>query len=294
MLHRIKKTIRQTQYAFNDLTHYGQNVIRMHWAKSCMNFGDGLNPILIEALTGASILNVSASYYKKEHLLAIGSVLDRATSNSIIWGSGFIAEQSVLLEKPKKIYAVRGPKTREKLISYGIDCPEIYGDPSLLMPYVYQPKKTIEKKYKVGIMPHIVDKDIAWLKHYANNNEIKIINIQNSNPLSVINDILQCEKIISSSLHGIIVSDAYNIPSLWVKFSNNITGGNFKFLDYFSSVKRKDKEPIFVDNSVTLGEIMQKFTPYEIDINIRSLLNCLPYELQKNKTVSNTIQKIDQ
>jgi pyruvyltransferase len=294
VLHRIKKSIRQTQYAFNDLTHYGQNVIRVHWSKSCMNFGDELNPILIEALTGKTILNIYAKYYQKEHLLAIGSVLDRATSNSIIWGSGFISEQSVLLEKPKKIYAVRGPETREKLIGFGIACPEIYGDPALLMPYVYQPKRNIDKKYKVGIIPHIVDKDNAWLKQYSNSDEIKIINLQNSNPLKVIDNILQCEKILSSSLHGIIVSDAYNVPSLWIKFSNNITGGNFKFLDYFLSVKRKDKEPIFVDNSVALREIMQRFSPYEIDINIRNLLNCLPYELQKNKTVYNTTQKLDQ
>jgi pyruvyltransferase len=283
VLYRIKKSIRQTQYAFNDLTHYGQNVIRVHWAKSYKNFGDKLNPILIKSLTGKSILNISARYYKREHLLAIGSILDKATSNSIIWGSGFISEQSDLLEKPKKIYAVRGPKTREKLIGFGIDCPEIYGDPALLMPYVYQPKKNIGKKYKVGIIPHIVDKDIAWLKQYSNSDEIKIINLQISNPLNVIDNILQCEKIVSSSLHGIIVSDAYNIPSLWIKFSNNITGGSFKFLDYLLSVKRTDRKPVFIDNSVTLREIMQKFTPYEIDINMGSLLNNLPYELKKIK-----------
>jgi pyruvyltransferase len=277
VLHRIKKTIRQSQYAFNDLIHFDKNVIRLDWYKGGRNFGDVLNPVLIEALTGKSILNVSARYYKSEHLLAIGSILDRATSNSIIWGSGFISKQSVLLEKPKKIYAVRGPKTREKLIGFGIDCPEIYGDPALLMPYVYQPKKTVEKKYKVGIMPHIVDKDNTWIKQYSNSNEIKIINLQNSNPLQVIDNILQCEKILSSALHGIIVSDAYNIPSLWVKFSNNIKGENFKFIDYFLSVKRKDKEPIFVDDSVTLKEVMQRYASYEIDINIKNLLNCLPY-----------------
>jgi len=281
MLHRIKKTIRQAQYSFNDLIHYDRDVIRLDWYRGDRNFGDVLNPLLIGALTGKSILNVSARYYKNEHLLAIGSILDRASSNSIIWGSGFISEQSVVLEKPKKIYAVRGPKTREKLLNSGIDCPENYGDPALLMPYVYQPKSNIDKKYKVGIIPHIVDKDVTWLKQYSNSDEIKIINLQNSNPLKVIDDILECEKIISSSLHGIIVSDTYNIPSLWVKFSNNVKGGDFKFIDYFLSVKRKDKEPIFIDKSATLKEIMQRFAPYEIDINIKNLLNCFPYELQK-------------
>lgn len=283
MLYRIKKTIRQTQYFFNDLIHQDKEVIRLDWYGGDMNFGDILNPILLKALTGKRILNVSARYYKSEHLLAIGSILDRATSNSIVWGSGFISEQSVYLEKPKKICAVRGPKTRDKLIGLGIDCPEIYGDPALLMPYVYQPKKTLDKKYKVGIVPHIVDKDITWLKQFSNNYDIKIINMQNPNPFEVIDSILECEKIISSSLHGIIVSDAYNIPSLWVKFSNNLQGGNFKFIDYFLSVKRQVKEPVLVDSSVTLNKIMQQFTLYEIDINIKKLLDCFPLKLSNNK-----------
>jgi pyruvyltransferase len=283
VLYRIKKSIRQTQYAFNDLTHKDEEVIRLDWYGGDQNFGDILNPVLLRALTGKSILNVSARYYQKEHLLAIGSILDRATSNSIVWGSGFISEQSVFLEKPKKIYAVRGPKTRDKLIGFGIDCPEIYGDPALLMPYVYQPKKTIDKKYKVGIIPHIVDKDIAWLKQFSSSDDIKIIDVQNPNPFKVIDSILECEKVISSSLHGIIVSDAYNIPSIWVQFSNNLQGGSFKFIDYFLSVKRQVKEPLLVDPSVTLNKVMQKFTLNDIDINIKKLLDCFPFKLSNNK-----------
>lgn len=283
MLYRIKKSIRQTQYAFNDLIHKDEKVIRLDWYGGDRNFGDILNPILLKALTGKSILNVSARYYQKEHLLAIGSILDRATSNSIVWGSGFISEQSVFLEKPKRIYAVRGPKTRDKLIDIGIDCPEIYGDPALLMPYVYQPKKNIDKKYKVGIIPHIVDKDNAWLKQFSSCDDIKIIDIQNPNPFKVIDSILECEKVISSSLHGIIVSDAYNIPSIWVKFSNNLQGGSFKFMDYFLSVKRQVKEPLLVDHSVTLKKVMQKFTLNDIDINIKKLLDCFPFKLSNNK-----------
>jgi pyruvyltransferase len=285
VLYRIKKSIRQTQYAFNDLTHKDEEVIRLDWYGGDQNFGDILNPVLLRALTGKSILNVSARYYQKEHLLAIGSILDRATSNSIVWGSGFISEQSVFLEKPKKIYAVRGPKTRDKLIGFGIDCPEIYGDPALLMPYVYQPKKTIDKKYKVGIIPHIVDKDIAWLKQFSSSDDIKIIDVQNPNPFKVIDSILECEKVISSSLHGIIVSDAYNIPSIWVKFSNNLQGGSFKFIDYFLSVKRQVKEPLLVDPSVTLNKVMQKFTLNDIDINIKKLLDCFPFKLSNNKLI---------
>ena len=47
-------------------------------------------------------------------------------------------------------------------------------------------------------------------------------------------------KIVSSSLHGLIVSDAYKIPNVWIQFYNNIRGDNTKFYDYFKSVNRKD------------------------------------------------------
>lgn len=62
--------------------------------------------------------------------------------NTEVWGAGIISENSLLKEKPSKVYAVRGPLTRQRLIKEGIDCPEIYGDPALLIPYYYRPKVT--------------------------------------------------------------------------------------------------------------------------------------------------------
>ncbi len=60
--------------------------------------------------------------------------------------------------------------------------------------------------------------------------DIWVIDIQ-GNWENVIDDINRCEFIASSSLHGIITADSYNIPSLWIKMSDKITGGNFKFQD---------------------------------------------------------------
>lgn len=52
---------------------------------------------------------------------------------------------------------------------------------------------------------------------------------------STIDDICKCDYILSTSLHGIIVAHAYNIPCIWIKKGYIHTDG-IKFNDYFSSV----------------------------------------------------------
>jgi len=56
--------------------------------------------------------------------------------------------------------------------------------------------------------------------------------------------ILSCEKILSSSLHGIILADAYGISSAWLR-SSTPKGLEFKFYDYFLSVNKVQKPQSF-------------------------------------------------
>ena len=50
------------------------------------------------------------------------------------------------------IRAVRGPLTREAILKEGGKCPEIYGDPAIIMPRLYTPK--IGAKHKAGLILH--------------------------------------------------------------------------------------------------------------------------------------------
>lgn len=50
-----------------------------------------------------------------------------------------------------------------------------------------------------------------------------------------ISELTSCRYVLSTSLHGIILSHAYGIPALWIKKGYIDTDG-FKFHDYFSSV----------------------------------------------------------
>lgn len=242
------------------------------------NFGDILNPIIANFYGSKEVVRISKrNCHKYEHYFMIGSILQRCTKHSIIWGSGILTSDSEFKEKPKKVLAVRGPLTRKKLLDMGVDCPEVYGDPALLLPELYPGKDPI-KKYKLGIVPHFRDKNNAWLKKYFSQNPaIKIVDIQNKNPLKVVDDILECEKIISSSLHGVIVGDAYNIPSVWVELSDRVEGKGFKFQDYFKSVGRTVEVPFQLSEFETLDEILSVFKPYTTNINLSDLKASFPY-----------------
>ena len=111
--------------------------------------------------------------------------------------------------------------------------PEVYGDPALLLPKLIP--NTVTKKYELGIIPHYVDYEKV-VQQFSNDPKIKVINLMTDDIVKTTHEILTCKKIISSSLHGVIVSQAYHIPALWVKFSNKLAGDNVKFYDYFESI----------------------------------------------------------
>ena len=94
----------------------------------------------------------------------------------------------------------------------------------------------------------------------------------------VIDQICSCEIIASSSLHGLIVPDAYNIPNCWITLSGKISGGLFKFYDYFSSVNRKDSEPIKIDKISDLLQVYKQVSLWKsIEIDTDEIIKCCPF-----------------
>jgi len=271
----MKSFVYNLYYKIKDV--FSSDTLNLYWFKKNNNFGDILNVHLIEKLTNKKVNFVKIKYYNNEHFLCIGSLLANTRKNTIVWGSGFMDETSMCFEKPKKICAVRGPKTRKILLENNIDCPEVYGDPALLLPKVYYPK--IKKSYRYGVIPHYVDQKHDFLREIKNRKDILIINILNEDPYFIVDQILSCEKIISSSLHGIIVSDTYKIPSLWVEFSDKVIGNGFKFYDYFESVKRNVSGPIKIDNKTQFKDLENSFEDYEINIDLEKLIKSCPFRL---------------
>ena len=202
--------------------------INAQWFES-KNFGDAINPILIKLLSGRNVINTT----KNDYYVCVGSILSYANKNSTVWGAGFISKNDKIKEQPKKICAVRGPKTRQQLIRLGFHCPKVYGDPVLLLPKFYNPKN-IKKIYKHGIIPHYAEWDMQKCDVHRSADTL-LIDIT-ADWKTVINNILSCERIASSALHGLILAEAYGIPYTWIKPSYVIIGGEFKFRDFFASL----------------------------------------------------------
>lgn len=236
------------------------------------NWGDDINIRMIEDISNLKVLIVNASHIypriARKVYCCIGSVLGHCNVGKIsVWGTGFISEDDQMWRLPERVYSVRGPLTRKKLLEQGIDCPAVYGDPALLVSKYYHPK--VEKRYKYGIIPHYSDESNAIIKAMSKRPDVLVISMQTYCHWHDIPDaVCSCEMIVSSSLHGIIVSDSYGIPNVWARFSDRLYGGNFKFLDYLESVDRDLREPIVIKGSSDLDAVLNDVSLFTVANNI--------------------------
>jgi pyruvyltransferase len=251
--------------------------------KAKENYGDLLSMYIVERVANREVIYYNAakkrkSLFQQKHIVAIGSIMSYVTKKSYVWGSGIISAKDTC--KEGTFLAVRGPKSRERMLELGFSCPKVYGDPALLLPTHYSP--SIEKKYSLGIIPHYVDykKVHDWYKDEPN---VLVIDLLGNDIEAITNQILSCEKTISSSLHGIIVSQAYNIPSVWVRFSEKLTGDNIKFEDYFLSVGLTPYEGNLLQEKITFDKMITfKFETIARDTYksvTEQLLNSFPTSL---------------
>lgn len=238
------------------------------------NFGDWVGPYLYEAITGRPPL-----YCPKERIsefgcfMTAGSILRHLSKDNaaVIWGSGIISNADVPC-RPKQILAVRGPLTSQRLNKLGYDCPSVYGDPAVLLPCFYKPNPLDRTHHRIGIVPHFVDRDI-WAKKDGQ------LIIDPTQPLErVVDEISSCEITFSSSLHGIIVSHAYGVPSVWIRTSNPIHGDDSKFYDYFLST---GLEVTPVDLTNQNRSTLEYYSRYATLPNhyklVESLIRCCPF-----------------
>lgn len=278
---KIKRLIRFL-YEFIVIFVFGRKCVPVRFFSSKKNVGDALNFYLIHKISNRSVFEVKMGGVR--HILGIGSIIHLGSGKSLVWGAGLIEEGIVLDQKTlasMKFFAVRGKKTRELIarkIGRSLSC--TLGDPAVLMPIYYMPN--VKKRYALGIVPHYVDKESRGFKRLLELTSAKVIDVEL--PVEAfIDELSECEVIISSSLHGLILADSYNIPNVWVQFSNNLIGGDFKFLDYYTTTSEKQRQPVeLIDynfsvdkvNSLLAGANIAKFTE-DRDL----LIKCFPLNI---------------
>lgn len=204
-------------------------------------------------------------------LYSVGSVLGFSCQPGVVWGSGLLYPYPIYLKKLRltklDIRSVRGPKTREVLLKLGKKCPEVYGDPAVLMPSIFCPENT-KKEYKASLITHF-----SQDSNQFNDNKIHRITMITTDYEFAISEIVKSELIISSSLHGIILAEAYGVPAILLKKE----GENlFKFEDYYYSTNRFD---IKVAHSVEEALKMEPMKLPDLDNMRKNILNAFPYDL---------------
>ena len=175
-------------------------------------------------------------------LAVVGSVLAQGPRYS--WGPGFMFKRDKLSPKTEVIFAQRGPVSYEQAISTNPDktdparhVAKVCGDLGMLMSWFYQPHDQT-KSHSLCLIPHYVDVTSPFVRlirrEWKGSHVIDMLD-----PLfAIMDDIVKCEFILSSSLHGLIFSDSCGIPNGRMELSNKIAGGDHKFDDYFDSVNR--------------------------------------------------------
>ncbi len=216
-----------------------KQAINMYWFAGEENIGDVISPLIVSSLSGREVAQAD----KRDHpkLLAVGSIMQYARAGDVVWGSGCISNEARLKSSRIKVCAVRGPRTRAYLLRHGVECPEIYGDPAILLPRIVD-VGVVEKRYSLGIVPHYKDAHLLSV----NDPGVKVISVADG-PEVFVREMLECERIVSSSLHGIILAESYGIAADWVKLSDLLLGGDFKFCDYYEGTGRDAPSPLSLE-----------------------------------------------
>lgn len=287
------------------------NRIKAWWWRDKTNLGDCLTPYIINKLSGMKVSHIGCSLwdaiiyilkrlksgqpidfrlispiylFEPKHILGVGSILHHQNrKKAIAWGCGFIKGSNNFYGK--NVLAVRGQYSADRLVELGYPRIEIWGDPALLLPLIYQPKNIIRKK-NVAVVPNFSEYE-KFEKLYGH--KFDVIDLNTDNIEGIIDLLCSYDYILSTSLHGLIISHAYGIPAIWIEDTVLVGDSfHFKYRDYFSSVGIPYYEPFRDIEDILNSDIEQFFNEnkpkYELKKNLRDihrdLLSVAPFPLK--------------
>lgn len=200
-----------------------------------INVGDYLSRVIVSEVLALRDKEIHEKTDRSKRLFAIGSILHFARSNECVWGSGVNWKLDSTLHRFSQldVRAVRGPLTHEYLARRAIPVPEIYGDPALLMPLFF-PAELLRPEGRGSVpyvvIPHLHEAAGKFGPHAAH------VLPPTRKPAAFVSELLRARLVISSSLHGIILAEAYGIPAVYLDMANGES--RLKYDDYYYGTGR--------------------------------------------------------
>ncbi len=199
------------------------------------NFGDLLGPVVVDRmLASRAITNRAAP--NRARLLAVGSILQYARTGDTVWGSGINGKVPADAHDfaSLDVRAVRGPKTRDVLLERGIDAPEVYGDPALLLADLDPRLRewAAAPRHEVTVVPNLHDLGRMRFRRGIQSPKAAVD--------IVLRRIAQSRLVVGSSLHGIVIAESLGIPARLVRSAHE---NPFKYDDYYAATGRPSSSP---------------------------------------------------
>ena len=234
-----------------------------------INFGDYLSLVIVEQCLRQSGHTLADETSRQARMFAIGSILHYARDADVIWGSGINGRpgQDDLNRRVQTldVRAVRGPRTQEVLRRRGLSVPDVFGDPALLLPQLFPGRFKRRRTRPWIFVPNL--HDIRMIDH-ASGNVVSPLGSWNRR----IEAILEADLVLASSLHGLVVAEAYGIPARYVRLSDGES--EFKYRDYYEGTGRFDVE---FASSLEQGREMGGAVP--LNYNHAALMSSFPIDL---------------
>lgn len=224
------------------------------WRGPPFNFGDWIGPWLYRARTGRDpVFRVPSARNVTTTLVTVGSISELLHEDCVVWGAGILS-RSPPVHRPHRTLAVRGPLTRARYLNLGYACPDVYGDPAILLPrYLDGAGRAHGPLAVVPNFKHLEEAE----RLLGGRPDVVVIDVRR--PVEeVVAELTSFEHVAASSLHGLVVAHAYGIPAVHVDFESRIDGDGVKFEDYYRSGGVDDvPSPVRVTAGTTTAELCE-------------------------------------
>jgi len=205
-----------------------------------VNLGDALSPVIVAAMSG---LPVRHAHFDEsiERIVSVGTIGQSQRLGTVhFWGTGVDATRNAVqspfrhyIRPPQtrfQVHGLRGVFSARVLRENGIDVPEIYGDPVWFLPRLFPEQRTADIA-DLGVVLHITELDRPDSSGTASEEfkrylippslagRVRLINTYVRPTLEAIGakirEMTSCRCLLSTSLHGMVIAEAYGIPCAW-------------------------------------------------------------------------------